>query len=251
MFNNKDLKQKLEERQTLSRLMDGEWADLKPAESVVGLCKNDELKAKWERYHLIRDVMRNEPVEVDSALSLRISAAIADEPSYSNVTALSGGMSTADASAAHTESTSTVTPIGVMPKWRTSLVGLGIAASVAMVTVVGMNQLQEGNQPGNQSAQVAAATDNAPASVVTAEEAFSQQVPGAPLPQVEFVANTGAFWVSPDSTKRVEAEEKLNMFLSQHIENSPTTVREGMLPYSRIVGYDEAVSVQSEVQPEQ
>ena len=248
MFNNKDLKQKLEERQTLSRLMDGEWADLNPAESVVGLCKNDELKSKWERYHLIRDVMRNEPVEVDSALSLRISAAIADEPSYSNVTALSGGMSTADASAAQTSSTSSVTPIGVMPKWRTSLVGLGIAASVAMVTVVGMNQLQVGNQQGNQSAQVAAATDNAPASVVTAEEAFSQQVPGAPLPQVEFVANTGAFWVSPDSTKRVEAEEKLNMFLSQHIENSPTTVREGMLPYSRLVGYDEAVSIQPEEQ---
>ena len=184
MFNNKDLKQKLEERQTLSRLMDGEWADLNPAESVVGLCKNDALKAKWERYHLIRDVMRNEPVEVDSALSLRISAAIADEPSYSNVTALSGGMSSAETSAAQTDST--VTPIGVMPKWRTSLVGLGIAASVAMVTVVGMNQLQVGNQEGNQSAQVAAATDNVPASVVTAEEAFSQQVPGAPLPQVEF-----------------------------------------------------------------
>lgn len=246
MFNNKDLKQKLEERQTLSRLMDGEWADLNPAESVVGLCKNDALKAKWERYHLIRDVMRNEPVEVDSALSLRISAAIADEPSYSNVTALSGGMSSAETSAAQTDST--VTPIGVMPKWRTSLVGLGIAASVAMVTVVGMNQLQEGNQEGNQSAQVAAATDNVPASVVTAEEAFSQQVPGAPLPQVEFVANTGAFWVSPESTKRVEAEEKLNMFLSQHIENSPTTVREGMLPYSRLVGYDEAVPAQFEEQ---
>ena len=242
MFNNKDLKQKLEERQTLSRLMDGEWADLNPAESVVDLCKNDALKSKWERYHLIRDVMRNEPVEVDSALSLRISAAIADEPSYSNVTALSGGMSSAETSVAQTEST--VTPIGVMPKWRTSLVGLGIAASVAMVTVVGMNQLQVGNQ----SAQVAAATDNVPASVVTAEEAFSQQVPGAPLPQVEFVANTGAFWVSPDSTKRVEAEEKLNMFLSQHIENSPTTVREGMLPYSRLVGYDEAVPAQSEEQ---
>ena len=246
MFNNKDLKQKLEERQTLSRLMDGEWADLNPAESVVGLCKNDALKAKWERYHLIRDVMRNEPVEVDSALSLRISAAIADEPSYSNVTALSGGMSPAETSAAQTDPK--VTPIGVMPKWRTSLVGLGIAASVAMVTVVGMNQLQVGNQEGNQSAQVAAATDNVPASVVTAEEAFSQQVPGAPLPQVEFVANTGAFWVSPDSTKRVEAEEKLNLFLSQHIENSPTTVREGMLPYSRLVGYDEAVPAQFEEQ---
>lgn len=245
MFNSKDLEKQLEERQTLSRLMDGEWADLKPSESVVALCKDDALKAKWERYHLIRDVMRNEPVDVDNSLSLRISAAIADEPSYSNVTPLSvsGDVSPESTSGARNEAT--VTPIGVMPKWRTGLVGLGIAASVAMVTVVGMNQVQNSNQ-SPQVAAVTAVSQNAPATDVTAEDVFSQQVPGAPLPQVEFVANTGAFWVSPDSTQRVAAEEKLNMFLSQHIENSPTTVREGMLPYSRLVGYDEAVSTQPE-----
>lgn len=240
MFKGKDqsLKQtedQQEKQQTLSRLMDGEWADLNPSECVVGLCKDDALKAKWERYHLIRDVMRDEPVDVDSTLSLRISAAIAVEPSYSNVTALPGG-----ALGAGTESTAR--PIGAMPKWRTGLVGLGVAASVAMVTVVGMNKVQNGSQP----AQVAAVMQNDPITTVTAADAFSQQVPGAPLPQVEFVANTGAFWVSPVSTKRVAAEEKLNMFLSQHIENSPTTVREGMLPYSRLVGYDEAVTSQPE-----
>ena len=233
MFNKG--KEQLEDQQTLSRLMDGEWADLVPSECVVGLCKDDALKAKWERYHLIRDVMRDEPVDISSTLSQRISAAIADEPSYSNVTSLSGTTPTA-------RSESAVSSIGTMPKWRTGLVGLGIAASVAMVTIVGMNQLQEGRQP----AQVAAVAQNDASTTVTAEDAFSQQVPGAPLPQVEFVANTGAFWVSPESTKRVAAEDKLNMFLSQHIENSPTTVREGMLPYSRLVGYDEAVTSQSE-----
>ena len=233
MFNKG--KDQQEDQQTLSRLMDGEWADLVPSECVVGLCKDDALKAKWERYHLIRDVMRDEPVDVNSTLSQRISAAIAEEPSYSNVTSLSGGTPAASSAPA-------VTSIGTMPKWRTGLVGLGVAASVAMVTIVGMNQIQDGRQP----AQVAAVMQNDSTTTVSAEDAFSQQVPGVPLPQVEFVANTGAFWVSPESTKRVAAEDKLNMFLSQHIENSPTTVREGMLPYSRLVGYDEAVTSQSE-----
>jgi len=231
-----------EDRLVLSRLMDGEWADLNPSECVVGLCKDDALKSKWERYHLIRDVLRDEPVDVNSTLCSRISAAIADEPVYSNVTALSASSTSGDSISGGTQSQSIAAPIGAMPKWRTGLVGLGLAASVAVVTVVGMNNFQAGGTPLNDPITSAQS--------VTAEDAFSQQVQGVPLPEVEFVANTGSFWVSQDSdnqsqpSKRVAAEARLNMFLSQHIENSPTTVREGMLPYSRLVGYDEAVTSQ-------
>lgn len=226
------ISEKDEDRLELSRLMDGEWDDLNPSECVADLCKNEALKAKWERYHLIRDVMRDEPVNINSALSSRISAAIVDEPVYSNVTTLSGAAN--ENISGNSQSAKT---LGVMPKWRTGLVGLGIAASVAMVTVIGMNSLQQGGS--NDVSPVLAQSDPA---AVSAEDAFSLQVPGVPLPEVEFVANTGAFWVSSESTERIEAEDRLNMFLSDHIENSPTTVREGMLPYSRLVGYDEAVT---------
>ena len=68
-------------------------------------------------------------------------------------------------------------------------------------------------------------------------------MPGAPLPNVELVANTassGAYWSDAGSReRRADSEARLNMFLSQHIESSPTGERQGMLPYSRLVGYDE------------
>ena len=75
---------------------------------------------------------------------------------------------------------------------------------------------------------------------VARNDAFSRQIPGAPLPRVELVANTGAYWSAPgEAVRRASSEARLNMFLSQHIESSPTAEREGMLPYSRLVGYDE------------
>jgi len=111
------------------------------------------------------------------------------------------------------------------------MTGFALAASVAAVTVVGMNLWQEQGpaQPESLAAIGAVSIDGS--------NAFSQQVPGAPLPEVDLVANTGSFWMSPQSSQRVSYEERLNMFLSQHIENSPTA--DGLLPYSRLVGYEE------------
>jgi hypothetical protein len=75
-------------------------------------------------------------------------------------------------------------------------------------------------------------------------DVFSQQVNGVLLPEVDFVSNTGAYWVSPQTAERVSDEERLNMFLSQHLENSPTASREGLLSYSRLVGYDDQAAGQ-------
>lgn len=225
-------------KEQLSQLMDGEWLELNSSECVKSVCSDEALRGKWARYHLIRDVMNSEPVQADNALVSRICAAIADEPAYSNITPISNG-----AIGAHVVSVSDVTESsssalglsgGASPRtsWLgTGVAGFALAASVAAVTVVGMNIWQ---QPGpGQSESVAS---NSPVSI-DAGDAFSQQVQGAPLPEVDLVANTGSFWMSPQSSQRVSYEERLNMFLSQHIENSPTA--DGLLPYSRLVGYEE------------
>ena len=73
----------------LSQLMDGEWDGLNPSDCVAGICDDEALRSKWARYHLIRDVINSEPVEVDNKLVSNICAAIADEPSYSNITPFS------------------------------------------------------------------------------------------------------------------------------------------------------------------
>ena len=225
-------------KEQLSQLMDGEWLELNPSECVKGVCGDEALRGKWARYHLIRDVIKNEPVHADNALLSRICAAIDDEPAYSNISSISSGVVSAVASSARDEAASSgnVSELAAAPSQRSSWLGTGmtgfaLAASVAAVTVVGMNiwQQQSPAQPESLAAISAVPTDST--------NAFSQQVQGAPLPEVDLVANTGSFWISPQSSQRVSHEERLNMFLSQHIENSPTAG--SLLPYSRLVGYDE------------
>ena len=84
------------------------------------------------------------------------------------------------------------------------------------------------------------------AAALRVDEAFSDLLP---LPRVDLVANvggaagrSGSYWVAGDSgVRRGASEARLNAFLSQHIESSPTAAQQGMLPYSRLVGYDELV----------
>lgn len=237
------------DEEKLSQLMDGEWDGLNPSDCVAGICDDEALRNKWARYHLIRDVMKSEPVQVDNNLVSSICAAIADEPEYSNITPFSGAAEeSASKASIQTESAPAsedkVTDISQArtaatedkkkSSFGTGLTGFALAASVALVTVVGMNvwQGQESLETNNTSV---AANTIAPTDAV---DAFSQQVQGVPLPEVEFVSNTGSYWVSPQTSERVTDEERLNMFLSQHLENSPTASREGLLSYSRLVGYD-------------
>lgn len=248
--------------QSLSQLMDGEWHDLNPSESVAQICNDASLRGKWARYHLIRDSIKGEQVQTDSAMVSRICAAIANEPEYSNITpftpAGSGAQRGVDAHIQHADTDLNapvvpVTPIAAQVQASTSgsasasrnsswlstgAAGFGLAASVALVTVLGMNVWQ-GQSNLSESPETVA---NQTLSGGGGDNVFASQLEGSPLPVVEFVANTGSYWVSPQTAERVVNEDKLNMFLTQHIENAPSSLREGMLPYSRIVGYDEQVN---------
>ncbi len=231
----------INDKETLSQLMDGEWQDLNPSKSVESACADEELKATWSRYHLIRDVIRNDAVAVDTSLSSRISQAIADEPTYSNVSAIAGAGNvrtdnvstdafTADggvkAERLSAEPISNAKPSGSR-KWGMGISGVALAACVALATVLGLNFWRGAPESGlnNPIQTVAGGTP------VTA--------PNVVIPEVEFVANTGIYWETPQPTRSAAAEQRLNMLLSAHIENSPTAERTGLLPYSRLVGYDE------------
>lgn len=266
---------KVSNEQKLSQLMDGEWHELNRSECVATLCADEVLRSKWARYHIIRDTLKNEPVQADQALALRICSAIDDEPAYSNVTHFGGSgdaasvatdMSqsaimpasqdqTAGSQGSETGATNSVqsgeesgsqqSESTRKSSWfNTGVAGFALAASVALVTVVGVNMFeQQGTTPG-----VPAVASN----VETPQNADLPAIAGiadAPratmagadtvLPVVDFVANTGSYWASPESSARVSDEQRLNMMLSRHIENSPTASREGLLPYSRLVSYEE------------
>jgi len=265
------------DRESLSQLMDGEWHGIDPSQCAAGVCQDEALRATWARYHLIRDAMNrdgvnNEPVHSGFDLASRVRAAIEKEPTYSNVTSIAtdAAASLPEAELAHSpgaispqESASAPRSTASRTSWRQSLSGLALAASVALVTVVGLNiwrgspdgALPTGNTVADATSlqtnplQTTPAVDTTVADATVADTNLTggaavrnpgtQSLAVDVLPQVEYVANRGSYWVTPQAQREAATEERLNMFLSQHIEASPTADHQGMLPYSRLVGYDE------------
>lgn len=169
-------------RELLSGLVDDELSELEERRVHKALGNDPSLRATWERYHVIRAALRNElDVPAGAGLPERVSAALAAEPAAA---------------------------VRWRPAART-IGGLAVAASVAALTIVGI-QTYRAPQPG--------------AAVVAAK-------PAAPAERTTHVSATR--W----STKEPARERMLNSYLVEHQEASSGGVG-GALPYVRIVGYD-------------
>jgi len=216
------------DKETLSQLMDGEWQDIDEQARISELCSDPQLKATWARYHLIRDVMKNESVSVNTDISSRVFAALENEPAHTNVTSIGGAAAVSVAEPAVGASSDNAVAGDTAtkkPASRSLVGGFALAASVALATVFGLNFWNNNDLSGEQPQAIAAVPS-------------PQATPGQVLPEIELVANRGTYWVNQSSPRDAAQEKRLNMFLSQHIENSPTAGHRGMLPYSRLVGYD-------------
>jgi sigma-E factor negative regulatory protein RseA len=128
--------------QDLSSLMDGEL-DAREADRVIrGCCGNEELKRKWQDYHVIGGAMRGE-CPCRSASTRRIMDAIAKEPTV------------------------------LAPRLRVTAsagrIAFAAAASVATVAVVGWIGLQD--RPGPAGPAVASSKTVTPAAEVVASNA--------------------------------------------------------------------------------
>lgn len=113
----------IQDRETLSAYMDGHHASGTFAEK---LCKTDELQQKWANYHLIRSVMRGEEQLLGQDFSAQMEALLENEQIEK-------------------------APKGLLLKlksWKNTALQAGIAASVCLATVLGVNSF-------NQSAEVA------------------------------------------------------------------------------------------------
>ncbi len=145
--------------------------------------------------------------------------------------------------------------------------GMAVAASAALIALVGFNVFDH-SSPGNDALNVAGTAGTAQvvaqdtgdtnevdptvvtnqiASVGTANESTDGSTAGRalvnslPAAPVEFVSNSTTFWVHEQSSpvnRNPANEKRLNQLLTRHLENSPTARMGGLLPYSRIVGYD-------------
>lgn len=119
-----------DKKEWLSAMVDNH-ADLKDLDQIVN---NDENLDTWSRYHLMGDVMREETTpELDLNLIDNIESALADEPTIVTL-------------AAHRSLKERIIQSPIVQK-SSRYLGKGaqfaVAASVALVTVMGVQQYQE------------------------------------------------------------------------------------------------------------
>ncbi len=111
----------MQQRETLSAYMDGHEVN---GEFTDTLCKSAELQQKWANYHAIRSVMRGEEIQLGSDFSSKMAALLEDE----QIAPAPKGL------------------LLKLKRWSTPLMQAGIAASVCMVAVFGVNLMNANNE---------------------------------------------------------------------------------------------------------
>ncbi len=132
-------------RESLSAIVDDEADEFELRRVLDELEKNSELKTSWDRYHLIGSVMRHEYPERATLLREKVWQALDMEQIEVEKDAAEPIIESATGSAGRTP-------------WLGRLTGLGVAASVALAVVLGLNTIND--TPGTAAPEVAAVVVN-------------------------------------------------------------------------------------------
>lgn len=189
-------------REQISALLDGELPMAEQPLLLERLARDPALRAVWVRYRLIGDGLRKHlPDHVDLALAERVMGAIETLPAQA-----------------------TGVPFAVRRAFK-PLVGLAVAASVAVIAVLAV---QQARVPAPGAAQVAA---NLPAQSARPVADAYRRVQGAPWETQPGEAQPGT--IQPPQVGR------LNEYIVNHSAYAASGGMLGMQPYVRIVGYDQ------------
>lgn len=106
----------------LSALADNECSASEARWATAQLLRNGDLKERWQRYHLISDVIKGHtPAVYDGGFADRVMAVIERESAEQGPTATRQGE--------------------LWRTWRQPLIGFGLAASIAMLGIINMGLL--------------------------------------------------------------------------------------------------------------
>ena len=178
----------------VSAFVDGELPDAERELLQRRLASDDELQGTWQRYHLIRDAMRE------------------DLPEFITRTA-----DTAYIQDDELLSVSKPAPVSTLQRFAKPAAGFAIAASVAMLAVVGVLYNNDSLSPPS-TAQIA---DTQPSK----------------LPD-NFVIVPRSGWQSA----KPAVVSHLNGYLVDHSSYAGFGTSRSIIPYSRVAGYDQPVS---------
>jgi len=211
-------------REQLSALIDGEVDDAE-RQSIDDLVNQQQARATWQRYHLIRDVLQQQHcTALAPDFAARVQSALADEP----LPAVSASTDTGRQNDGKVVSLQSARRRGGV--WM-PVAGLAVAASLVAMTVLSLNLVRSPAQPplvdlaGEMPAGARQLANHNP----VAEASTGRLV----------VGNTGTRWRSGDSDMaNDQVVARLNSLLINHLEGAGVSGVHGMLPHARVVGYD-------------
>lgn len=192
---------KEQQRQALSALLDGELPVYRTGGVLDALEQDPELRALWERYHLIGGALRGERVAAAYRdIADRTGARISKEPWV-------------------------LAPAAMRPRHPSRLApfaGVALAASAAFLAVFAVPSLFE---PGTAPAKApATAQAGGPPSGPQSQAAAAQHL---------LVSRPSQRWY----IDQPPVENALDRLLVSHQEYAPATGINGMLPYATLVSY--------------
>ena len=213
--------------ESLSALMDGEADELELRRTLNELSENDGLRSRWERYHLIRAVMKNE-LQIDQA---RVKAGIWAEldlgdENYSEDILI----------AANTTQASGVR------SWGGNLGKLAVAATVALAVVFGVDMGNDSNlNPGQPAQFIAEGTASDPASLSIQENGVS--IPSGTLVADSTAANStlalqqaGVDLMNKHPT--LEDMRRANAYQLRHVQSTAINKHPSMVPFVKMASFE-------------
>jgi sigma-E factor negative regulatory protein RseA len=194
--------------ESLSALMDGEASDLDTRRVLKALASEDshnamQMRDKWRRYHSVSAVMKG-----DVASTIDYSEAIA-----------------------HAIGNEVVFKTSPLAKILNSSGRFAIAASVALVAVLGVQQFNQSANLTDEAAGFAYIDETSVEGVVGPANQFPA---GWALSEKTQVRMVSAESVEKKAYSQQEGRAYLAYVLAKHASNAPYIRNQGMLPYARL-----------------
>ena len=194
--------------ESLSALMDGEASDLDTRRVLKALASEDshnamQMRDKWRRYHSVSAVMKG-----DVASTIDYSEAIA-----------------------HAIGNEVVFKTSPLAKILNSSGRFAIAASVALVAVLGVQQFNQSANLTDEAAGFAYIDETSVEGVVGPANQFPA---GWALSEKTQVRTVSAESVEKKAYSQQEGRAYLAYVLAKHASNAPYIRSQGMLPYARL-----------------
>ncbi len=210
-------------QEQISALVDDEIRNAELKIVIAELTKNPESAERWLRYNLISDALRNNlPDAIEPELAHRIQLALESEPTVLAPQRMR-------------------IPEKIAPALK-QVGGMAVAASVAVVMVISLQEEQSGVDAGQQVQQQTTALPSAPTTLVADIKQPAVQIqpqqPMAVSSRPVLVAETDH--PHPAAVSPRAFDPRFESYLINHSEYAVTT---GILPYTQVVG-SSASSVQ-------